>query len=320
MANHPELQRYYVEGSSDEIVRALIELNKEQAYPVGGLPDAIDRITALTARLKELDPHYLFVLSASPVDGVKIAVIPRYPGAEKDRPIRLNAAFNFPDTDEGRAATAALSDTVAYGTASEIAEEFITSVTVDGIAVLDTVFNTAKLAFGPGQDPNLPIIPSLRLPQDAELLHVPLSVLHEPAVKLATGNLRPGDFHTMTSANERLREAAQRGDAVATRQADEEFHAVLLDRTDNPFLVQVIEWLSVHSRRLNTLYFTRDRPTTNSYQVHPEIIAALRDGDEERARQLARNNILRTIDVVRASSRSPDRTAVMPVAPPLRCS
>jgi DNA-binding GntR family transcriptional regulator len=136
--------------------------------------------------------------------------------------------------------------------------------------------------------------------QDAELLYVPLSVLHELAVQLAMGNLRPEDFDTMTSANERLREAAQRGDAVATRQADEEFHAVLLDRTGNPFLVQVIEWLSVHSRRLNTLYFTQDRPTTNSYQDHLEIIAALRDGDEERARQLARNNILRTIDVVRA--------------------
>jgi len=102
----------------------------------------------------------------------------------------------------------------------------------------------------------------------------------------------------MTAANERLREAAERGDAVATRQADEEFHAVLLERTGNPFLVQVIDWLSVHSRRLNTLYFTQDRPTTNSYQDHLEIIAALRDRDEPRARQLARDNILRTIDVV----------------------
>ena len=134
--------------------------------------------------------------------------------------------------------------------------------------------------------------------QDAELLYVPLSVLHELAVQLALGNLRDEDFETMTAANERLREAAERGDAVATRQADEEFHAVLLERTGNPFLVQVIDWLSVHSRRLNTLYFTQDRPTTNSYQDHLEIIAALRDRDEPRARQLARDNILRTIDVV----------------------
>jgi hypothetical protein len=163
MASHPELLRYYIDGSSDEIVRALLELNKEQAYLTGGLPDAIDRISALTARLNELDPHYMFALSASPVDGVKVAVVPRYPGAEKDRPIRLRAAFDFPDTDEGRAAAAALSATVAYGTACEIAEEFVTNVTVEGIAGLDSAFTAPKLAFGPGQDPNLPMVPEIAL-------------------------------------------------------------------------------------------------------------------------------------------------------------
>jgi DNA-binding GntR family transcriptional regulator len=136
-------------------------------------------------------------------------------------------------------------------------------------------------------------------PQDAELLYLPLSVLHELAVQFAAGNLVPGDFESMTEANERLREAAERGDAVAARQADEEFHAVLLNRTGNPFLLQAIDWLSVHSRRLNTLYFTQDLPTTNSYHDHLEIIAALRDGDVSRARELARGNILRTIEVVR---------------------
>jgi len=105
----------------------------------------------------------MFVLSASPVDGVKVAVIPRYPGAEKDRPIRVSAAFNFPETDEGRAVAAALSDTVAYGIASEIAEEFVTSVAVDGLAGLDTVFNAAKLTFGPGQDQASPIPPKIAL-------------------------------------------------------------------------------------------------------------------------------------------------------------
>jgi hypothetical protein len=105
----------------------------------------------------------MFLLSASPVDGVKIAVVPRYPGAEKDRPIRLKAAFNFPDTNEGRAAAAALSDTVAYGVACEIAEEFVTNFIVEGIAGLDSAFTAPKLAFGPGQDPELPIAPEIAL-------------------------------------------------------------------------------------------------------------------------------------------------------------
>jgi hypothetical protein len=207
MANHPELPRYYIEGSSDEIVRALIELNKEQAYLAGGLPDAIDRVTALTARLNELDPHYMFVLSTSPVDGVKVAVIPRYPGAEKDRPIRVSAAFNFPDTDEGRAAAAALSDTVAYGTASEIAEEFVTSVSVDGISGLDTVFNAAKVAFGPGQDQTSPVVPqiALRLTRESGAVGFQLPLkLTSRTTGLHGGELTLSDYADVVDVTMRL--------------------------------------------------------------------------------------------------------------------
>jgi DNA-binding GntR family transcriptional regulator len=138
-------------------------------------------------------------------------------------------------------------------------------------------------------------------PQDAELLYVPLSVLHELAVQLAVGNLTSTDFDVMTEANERLLAAARRGDAVAARQADEDFHAVLLERTNNPFLRHVADWLGVHSRRLNTLYFTHNVPTTNSYNEHLELITALRAGNEPHASELARRNILRTIDVVGVS-------------------
>jgi hypothetical protein len=163
VADHPELPRYYIEGSSDEIVHALIELNKEQAYLARGLPDAIARITALTNRLNELDPHYAFALSSSPVDGIKVTVISRYPGAEKDRPIRVSAAFNFPDTDQGRAAASALTDTIAYGTPSDIAEEFVTSVAVEGITGLENALGAARLAFGPGQDEAAPEMADMAL-------------------------------------------------------------------------------------------------------------------------------------------------------------
>jgi DNA-binding GntR family transcriptional regulator len=146
-------------------------------------------------------------------------------------------------------------------------------------------------------------------PQDAELLYVPLSVLHELAVQLAIPNLQPTDFDTMTEANERLLAAARRGDAVAARQADEDFHNVPFERAGNPFLQQVTDWLSVHSRRLNTLYFTQNVPTTNSYREHLDLIAALRAGNVALASTLARQNILRTIDVVRPAEASTEGPA-----------
>jgi DNA-binding GntR family transcriptional regulator len=135
-------------------------------------------------------------------------------------------------------------------------------------------------------------------PQDAGLLYVPLSVLHELAVQLAMPNLTAADLDHMTEINEKLLAAARRGDAVAARQLDEDFHSVLYERASNPFLQQVTDLLGVHSRRLNTLYFAEDVPTTASYHEHLDLIAALRAGDKQLASTLARQNILRTIDVL----------------------
>ena len=148
MADHQELVRYYIEGSSDEIVAALLELNKEQAYLAGGLPDAIERITALTSRLNELDPHYMFAFSASPTDGIRVTVLPRYPGAEKDGKIRIHTSFDFPDTAAGQAAAAALDETFGYGTPGRVAEEFVSNVAVEGISGLDKLFTGGAIALG----------------------------------------------------------------------------------------------------------------------------------------------------------------------------
>lgn len=160
MSNHPELRRYYIEGSNDEIVAALIELNKEQAYLAGGLPDAVERISALTSRLNELDPHYMFAFSASPVDGIRITVLPRYPGAERDRPIRIHALFNFPDTAAGQAAATALEDTVSYGTSGKVPQEFVSNVKIEGIGGIENAFASGTFSFGAAE-----VLPNARMPE-----------------------------------------------------------------------------------------------------------------------------------------------------------
>lgn len=162
MARHPDLPRYYIEGSNDEIVRRLLELNKEQAYLSGGLPDAVERISVLTTRLNEIDPHYVFAFSASPMDGIRITVLPRYPGAEMDSKIRVHTSFNFPDTEAGQSAAAALSETFSYGVPGKVAEEFVSSVTIAGIGGFENVF-TGAVAFGPAEVPHDSGIPEMAL-------------------------------------------------------------------------------------------------------------------------------------------------------------
>jgi hypothetical protein len=148
MADHLSLRRYYIEGSADEIVAALLELNEEQAYLVGGLPDAFERIGALARRLNDLDPHYAFAFSSNPTDGIRVSIVPRYPGAERDRPISVSAVFQFPDTEAGKAESAALNEAISYGTPAVVSGEFVSNVLFEGIAGLDKFFPSGQLAFG----------------------------------------------------------------------------------------------------------------------------------------------------------------------------
>jgi hypothetical protein len=193
MANHPELPRYYIEGSSEEIVAALLELNREQAYLAGGLPDAVERITVLAARLNELDPHYMFAFSANPLDGIKVEIIARYPGAARDRPIRINTSFNFPDTEEGRAAAAILNDAVAYGTPGTVSGEFVASVVIDGISGLDSALAGPRLAFGSALDQDVASLPQMAL----RLLDERGAVAGQLPLKVVSRNVgvQGGDVH-----------------------------------------------------------------------------------------------------------------------------
>ncbi len=60
----------------------------------------------------------------------------------------------------------------------------------------------------------------------------------------------------MTKANNRLAAAVRRNDPVAASQADDDFHAVLLNHAGNPFLRYVADWLAVHARAHEHPYFT----------------------------------------------------------------
>lgn len=109
LAGHPDIHRHFLRGTSDEVVRLLIELQREQAALAGGVPDALDRLQALAAQVNEIDPFYGFVLTSRPDGGVSVAATPKYPGAENDRPVRISGTFQFQDDEKGRTAAAELS-------------------------------------------------------------------------------------------------------------------------------------------------------------------------------------------------------------------
>lgn len=120
-----------------------------------------------------------------------------------------------------------------------------------------------------------------------------LAVLHEFATRCAITTIGAADLDEMRAANERMLTAIHDGDAPAAQAADHEFHAVLVRRADNPYLSACLDMISLHARRLETMYFRDDDPGVESHEQHRRIIEALREGREDTACALIRANMRR---------------------------
>jgi len=134
-------------------------------------------------------------------------------------------------------------------------------------------------------------------PRDAALLYPLLAALVVESVEQAAPIATPADLKAMRAANEDLLQAVERADANAATTADYAFHDVLVRRACNPYLTSAIDLLHVHSRRLDTLYFTHLGPSHESYQEHREMLEAIETRDFERAKEMTRQNFIRTIPV-----------------------
>lgn len=157
MAQKPEIGRYYAHGERYEISEFLELLGGVNPEPLpdgaGVLGTAARNAQDIVNHLNQLDPHFVFDIATTADGGPHVSVIPRYPGAEKDRP-PFSVALAFPDTEEGASAQQALQATFDYGTASVVAPEFISKVVVNVPAGLGAVLEGYEMALG-GPTPGL---------------------------------------------------------------------------------------------------------------------------------------------------------------------
>ena len=144
-AKRPYLKRYFLDGGADDAIRMLQELHQEKAALADGALDAITRARTLADRLNSIDPHYVFSIKAGP-EGEEIEIVPRYPGAEQDRPIRIHLEGTFPDTPEGRAARSALDDAIGYGVPVHLESQHIKMLSIDAPAGLGGSFEGGELS------------------------------------------------------------------------------------------------------------------------------------------------------------------------------
>ena len=144
MASYPDLDRYFLHDGDNEVVAVLRELGQEQAALAGGAPDALERFRRLSNRLDEASPHYRFDL-ARQGDGYMVTAVPKYRGAERDRPIMLHTRWTFPDTEAGREARDRIAKFFDYGGDVEVSEGYLESFEVDAPAGFGGTFQGGRL-------------------------------------------------------------------------------------------------------------------------------------------------------------------------------
>lgn len=136
---------------------------------------------------------------------------------------------------------------------------------------------------------------------DVEQILAPLGALQTLAARVATPIVTSEDVARMEELNRRLLSAAASDDWGEAALADMEFHGVLVQRTDNRFLVAEVDNLQTLFTRAKGLYMRNRGPDRKSIREHSAIIRALHDKDVERAAVATARNF------ERASGHSPDR-------------
>lgn len=145
MAQYPVISGYFLQGGADKVVELLKEVAAEQAALSAGAPDLVERLQRLARRADEIDPFYRFAFAVDHGGRISLSLVPRYAGAEKDRPIMVTTSFAFPDTPDGRQAKESLEAAIRYGSEATIPASFVTAISVDAPAGLGGEHSGAEL-------------------------------------------------------------------------------------------------------------------------------------------------------------------------------
>jgi DNA-binding GntR family transcriptional regulator len=119
--------------------------------------------------------------------------------------------------------------------------------------------------------------------------HAVVQAMHGLAARLAAPRLAPADLTAMREANARFAAALATGDVPGALVADDEFHDVVVRRSDNFAVIATIERYTPLIRRLERLRFAAPHGR-HSVAMHEEIIAACAAGDADLAARLVERN------------------------------
>lgn len=122
-----------------------------------------------------------------------------------------------------------------------------------------------------------------------------VSALELLAGRLAFPQVDDDDLAELRSINERLREAMEAEDVEAAIELNNDFHALIAERSGNQTLIELLEEFRGQIRRLETWYYSYREHAEQSVREHSTLIAALETGELDRALSIVEHNMARTL-------------------------
>jgi len=132
-----------------------------------------------------------------------------------------------------------------------------------------------------------------------DILHLysTLAALHSLAAETAALHITTSQLESLSSLNARFGEAIEGGQPYRAMELDEQFHGLIIDAADNPYIASFSTSLQVHIRRFKYVFLRQPvAGTRTSVEEHSAIIAALQKRDGEAAGAMMKRNLIRPMN------------------------
>lgn len=129
----------------------------------------------------------------------------------------------------------------------------------------------------------------------------PLAVLQALSAELAIAHLTVDTLTLLENTNQRFAADIRSENYFSALKSDEEFHQIIVDAANNPYIPTMIEQLQAHVRRLffhNSIILTE-----KSITEHDIIIQLMKEKNVTEVSSVMRKNWLRAIDEFRSTKK-----------------
>lgn len=132
--------------------------------------------------------------------------------------------------------------------------------------------------------------------EDILKIYPPLASLQCLAAELATPRITTDQIQLLRELNEQFEQSIQQQQLFKAMEFDEQFHDIIIDSANNPYITSFSATLQMHIRRFKYVLLQQPVSTTiASIDEHNAIISAFESRDQEQAIEAMRKNWLRAM-------------------------